>query len=283
MYRFLLSARWIGLALLMVVGAAAMVGLGLWQLDRYYTRTEINNRIDSAAERPATALTEAMVAPSPAKAGVVGPVPSEQLAWTMVTVTGRYDAAHEILARARTVNSDVGFEVITPLVLADGTAVLVDRGWIAASERGASEPPNVPPPPAGEVTVTGRIHAPETRADAPEPFGKAKSVRHVAPQQIAPAVPYALYGAYVTLETQSPPAAPAFVPIPPNHQDAAMNAGYVAQWWLFAVLTLVGFGYLARREARAGSPDDHDDRPLDRLAGLELDRTGEPTSAAYTA
>ena len=50
-----------------------------------------------------------------------------------VTVTGRYDPAHEILARVRTLHDNVGFEVITPLVLADGTAVLVDRGWIPAA------------------------------------------------------------------------------------------------------------------------------------------------------
>jgi hypothetical protein len=48
--------------------------------------------------------------------------------------------------------------------------------------------------------------------------------------------------AYITLESQTPPADAAFALIPPD-QNAGMNAGYVVQWWLFAVLTLVGFGY----------------------------------------
>ena len=88
---------------------------------------------------------------------MVGPAPSNKLSWTMVTVTGRYDAAHVVLARSRSVNSDVGFEVITPLVLADGTAVLVDRGWIAPSEQGAAQLPAVPPPPSSALPSQIRL------------------------------------------------------------------------------------------------------------------------------
>jgi cytochrome oxidase assembly protein ShyY1 len=67
-----------------------------------------------------------------------------------------------------------------------------------------------------------------------------------------------LYGAYLTLEQQTPPADPAFLTIPPDHENAAMNAGYVIQWWAFAVLTLAGYGYLVWREAHAtdGEPVD---------------------------
>jgi cytochrome oxidase assembly protein ShyY1 len=267
-YRFLLSPRWIGLGLLMTLAAATMVGLGLWQLDRYHTRTDINNRIDGASGRQPVSLGQALSPPSPGRAGVVGPAPTADRSWTMVTVTGRYDGSHEILARSRTVNGQVGFEIITPLVLADGAAVLVDRGWIAPSQQGAGQLPTVPKPPTGDVTVVGRVHAAESRADLAEPLGTALSVRHIAPQQLASSIPLPLYGAYVTLESQTPPADPALVPIPPDHQDAAMNAGYVAQWWMFSLMTLLGFGYLAYREAHA-SPDSHD-----------ADRAAEPTPAS---
>ena len=270
-YRFLLSSRWIGLGLLMTVAAATMVGLGLWQLDRYHIRTDINNRIDSASQRKPVTLAQALRPPSPARAGVVGPAPSADMSWTMVTVTGRYDAKHEILARSRTVNGQVGYEILTPLVLADGTAVLVDRGWLAPSDLGAAKAPTVPTAPTGDVTVVGRVHAPESRADQAEPFQNVLSVRHIAPEQIAGSVPLPLYGAYLTLETQTPPADPAFVPIAPDHQDAAMNAGYVAQWWMFSLLTLFGFGYLAYREAHP-KPDSQDPRE-------DIDPTVDPTAA----
>ncbi len=240
MYRFLLSPRWIGLALLMAVAAVVMGFLGQWQLDRFHTRSDINTRIDTATANPPLPFADVRTAPGQ-------PLPEN---WIRVTVTGRYDPEHELLARARTVGEGVGFEIITPLVLADGTAVLIDRGWLPAAAGGAAVAPEIPPAPSGEVTVVGRVHAPESRATAPEPFANTLAVRRIAPAAIADVLPYPVFGAYLTLEEQTPPADPAFVAILPNHENATMNAGYVAQWWLFAIATLIGYIYLARREAR---------------------------------
>ena len=247
MYRFLLSKQWIALGLLMVTAAAVMVWLGVWQLHRYQYRTDLNTRIDAAASqvRP---LTEVLTAPAGVP-GSVGPAPDAELNWSMVTVTGRYDPTHEILARVRTLDATMGFEVITPLVLADGTAVLVDRGWLPATSEVATDAPTIPAAPSGEVTVVGRVHAPESRASKPEPFAGGLAVRRIDPAQLTEAVPYPLYGAYITLASQTPPADPALTPIPADHENAAMNAGYVVQWWAFALLTLFGFGYVAYRHA----------------------------------
>jgi cytochrome oxidase assembly protein ShyY1 len=252
----MLTPRWIGLGLLMTLAAATMVGLGLWQLDRYHQRTDTNNRIDSATANPPIPLTQALAAPQPARPGTVGAAPAGDVTWSVVTATGRYDPAHQILARARTVNGLVGFEVVIPLVLSDGTAILVDRGWVPPAESGASTPPAIPAAPTGNVTVIGRIHAPESKASPAEAFGNSLAVRRIAPDQLAASIPHPLYGAYLTLQTQSPPADPAFVAIAPDHQDAGMNAGYVVQWWMFSLLTLAGFGYLARREAHPPSTSD---------------------------
>jgi hypothetical protein len=49
----------------------------------------------------------------------------------------------------------------------------------------------------------------------------------------------------------------AFTAIPADLENSTMNAGYVVQWWAFALLTLVGFGWAARREAR-GPVEDFD-------------------------
>src|ERR671921_1462337 len=112
----------------------------------------------SAAPVPLTSLLGRPAAP-----GTAGPAPGEDLAWTKVTVTGRYDPAHEIQARGRTVDGSVGFEIVTPLVLPDGTAVLVDRGWVPPAEGGAIAAPVASPPPTGTVTVVGQIHLSESK------------------------------------------------------------------------------------------------------------------------
>ena len=63
-----------------------------------------------------------------------------------------------------------------------------------------------------------------------------------------------------------------FAAIPSDHQNAAMNLGYVVQWWAFAALTLVGFGWVARREAHGSDRFD--------LAELYTDHPDAPVSPA---
>jgi cytochrome oxidase assembly protein ShyY1 len=249
MYRFVLSARWIGLGLLMTFAAAVMVGLGFWQLHRYYYRTAINNSIDAAAVAAPVPLSAVLKPPAGTEPGTVGPDAPGGAGSTRVSVTGRYDEGHEILARARTVNDTIGFEIVTPLVLDDGTALLVDRGWIPSPPDGVSAPA-VPPAPSGTVTVLGRIHASESSPDQPQTYGGHVSIRRIAPASVASSLPYPVYGAYVTMDAQTPPKDPRFVAVAPDHENAGMNAGYVAQWWSFAVLTLAGYVYLVMKEAR---------------------------------
>jgi cytochrome oxidase assembly protein ShyY1 len=283
-YRFLLSPRWVGLAALMCLAATVMVGLGFWQLHRYHERSTVNDRIDRAGHTAPVPLRSVLEEPD--RTGTAGPAPPARTAWTRVSVSGAYDPGHEILARERTVQGEVGFEVLTPLVLADGSAVLVDRGWIPPARMGTAALPVIPPVPAGQVEVVGRVHAPESRASAADLVEGVLQVRRIGPALLAGQLPYALYGAYLTLESQNPPSDPTFVAIPPDHQNAAMNAGYVAQWWLLALLALVGYGYLAVREAQYRQGPMHRNwlRATDRLDDLDLldalDRPGSPLPPA---
>ncbi len=264
-YRFLLTPRWLGALALTLVAAVAMVLLGNWQLDRYHERSAVNERIDAGLRMTPVPLADAVAAPT-GGAGTVGPVPAEERTWTKVTVTGRYDTSNVVLVRGRSVDRTVGFEVLTPLVLADGTAVLVDRGWIPPAPGGdATAQPVVPAAPAGDVTVTGRIRPgeegslPVARRD-----GKLETRRIVLPR-LAAELPYPVYGGYVLLDEQTPPADPVFKAIPVGYTNNWQNFGYVIQWWIFAAMTVFGYGYFARRDAhrRAGLVRE---RPADRAA-----------------
>nr|WP_269440598.1 SURF1 family protein [Micromonospora tarapacensis] len=261
----MLTPRWLGILSLALVAATVMVLLGNWQLERYHGRTAINERIDAGLRMAPVPLRAALPAPTGGP-GTVGPPPAPERTFTRVTVTGRYDTDTVVLVRGRTVESRVGFEVVTPLVLADGTAVLVDRGWIPPAPGGAVAQPQVPPAPAGEVTVEGRVHASES-GDARVAWraGRLES-RRVSVPQLAGELPYPLHGAYLLLDEQTPAADPAFRAVPVGHTNNWQNLGYVVQWWIFAAMTLFGYGWIARREARrlAGVVDE---RPRDRAAG----------------
>jgi cytochrome oxidase assembly protein ShyY1 len=245
-YRFLLTPRWLGYFALTVAAAVVMGFLGSWQFHRYEQRSAINARIDAAATSEPAPL-ESVLPPPTGGAGTAGPPPAPDKTWLRVSLTGRYDPEHEVLVRLRTLEGRVGFEVLTPLVLADGSAVLVDRGWIAPKPENPTVPAEVPAAPTGTVTVVGRVHAPESRAGGVERVDGRLQARRISPAALASTLPYRIYGAYVTEE----PAQDGLVAIEPRRENAWQNGGYTIQWWLLAALAFVGFGYLARREARA--------------------------------
>lgn len=273
MYRFLLTPRWLGYLAVTLIAAVVMVELGNWQLDRYRARSEINARIDAADHAVPVELPQALPRPG-GEPGTVGPPPSGEAEWTRVTVTGRYDTANTVLVRNRSVNGRVGFEVLVPLVLTDGPAVLVSRGWVPPpAGAGAMVQPDVPEPPVGEVTVVGRLRRPNQAEDPVTREHGLLETRRIALASIAAHLPYPIYGGYVMLDTEDPPASTALVPIPVRHENSWQNLGYVAQWWIFAGMTLVGFGWFAHREARerqqANRADQH---RVDRTDRVDTDR-----------
>jgi hypothetical protein len=139
--------------------------------------------------------------------------------------------------------------------LADGSAVLIDRGWIPPSDGGAIAAPTVPAAPDGDITVIGQIHLSESR---PTPIAHRDGrldTRRISVPQLAREMPYPVYGAYVLLTKQTPPADSVFTQIPIDHEDAWQNGGYTVQWWLFAAMALYAFGWQARKEA-SPSPAD---------------------------
>lgn len=265
----MLTPRWLGLAALALVLASVMVLLGNWQLDRYRSRSAINDRIDAAANSTPAPLAARLPAPGNT-AGTAGSAPPAAAEWSPVQVSGRYDPAHEILARARTVNGQVGVEVVTPLVLPDGSAVLVDRGWIPPAPSGAAAVPDIPPAPTGDVTVVGRVHLSESRPGPLDHRDRFIAVRRIAVPQLAAELPYPIYGAYVLLDSQTPAADPHLTAVPSRRENAWQNGGYVAQWWLLAALTLIGYVWLVRREARGSSAFDSAVRNLADSDGARL-------------
>lgn len=254
MYRFLLTSRWLGLLALALTAAAVMGMLGNWQLKRYQERSAINDRIDANSTAAPVPLTEVLPAAGTSRA-TAGPPPPEGAEYTRVTVTGRYDDDHIVLVRGRTVNGRVGFEVLAPLVLDDGSAVLVDRGWVPAPGEATSQP-QIPPAPAGEVTVVGLVRLPESRTDRISRRDGRLETRRIAVPDLARHLPYPVYGGYLLLREQDPPADPAFTTIPVGHENNWQNGIYALQWWLFALMTLVGFGWLAHREAHDRRRED---------------------------
>lgn len=247
--RLLVAVRRAGYAATALVMAGAMVLLGNWQWDRYQDRRANNARLQASSVAEPVPLND--VVPRPGTAGAAGPAPAAAKQWTMVTAAGRYDNARQILARNRTVNGRVGFEVLTPLVLSDGTAIIVNRGWIEAPVGDALARPAIAPAPPGQVTVVGRLHFSESGPRPLQRPGGRIEVRRISLSQLAPQLPYPMYGVYVLRAEQVPEAADALLPIPVSTENAWQSGAYAIQWWLFAAATVAWYVWAVYRALTA--------------------------------
>ncbi len=175
------------------------------------------------------------------------------LTYRKVWASGTFDAAHEVILFGRSMSAEEpGNHVLTPLVLDDGSAILVDRGWVPLSME-------VPPideaaPPSQRVRVTGLLYAAEASG---EPASQAiTSLPDVDITRIGGALPYPLAPVYLRLQSQSPPQEgelPRLEPLPPLDEGPHLN--YAIQWFIFASISLIGFAVLTVRESgrRPGS------------------------------
>ncbi|WP_335936033.1 SURF1 family cytochrome oxidase biogenesis protein [Streptomyces sp. PTD5-9] len=244
MYRFLLTRQWLLLALLVLVLIPTMVELGFWQLHRHEHRVAQNALISRnlrADPVPVASLT------SPGHT-----VPRSDY-WRTVSATGVYDTAHEVVVRRRTSNDDrVGVHVLTPFDLKGGGTVLVDRGWVPSAESQRAFP-RVPPPPSGEVTVTGRLKADETTgssgikdiSDLPD-----RQVMLINSGQESERLSRPVFGGYIEQTAPEPSGGSPELIAAPDDGSIGPHMAYAVQWWLFAAAVPVGYVVLARREKR---------------------------------
>ena len=72
--------------------------------------------------------------------------------------SGRYDDAHQVLLDNQLRNGQPGYHVLTPLRSSDGSAILINRGWVALGESRQVLPVLAAPP--EPVTITGRLAQP---------------------------------------------------------------------------------------------------------------------------
>ncbi|CAM3145756.1 SURF1-like protein [Stackebrandtia soli] len=237
-----MSLRWLGLTALALVLIAVCAFLGTWQYDRYEARAAVNDR-----------MVEAQHDESPADVTSVVDVeepPASDAAWTRVTATGYFDEDGQILIRNRSVNGKTGYEVVTPLILDDGRAVLVNRGWIPPSTEGALAVPEVPSAPAGEITISGTVHPSEGERGEINTVEGVTQARSINIDLIAGTLSYPVLAGFITDDDPGD----GLVGIPVVAERSWQNFAYAYQWWLFAAMIPVGLFVLARRDIRTVAP-----------------------------
>ena len=205
-----------------IVAIAIFVAAGEWQRGRMGQKQALRAQFELAYQ------------------AVPVPLPAASEDWSIwryraVVAEGVFDAQRQILLDNKVHRGRIGFYVVTPLLLHDGRAVLIDRGFVAGTGSRAALPSA--PPPAGIVTVRGRVNIPPARylelARVPQAgpvwqnldparFSEATGIA-VLPIVVEQA---AVDGAAESLSRGS---------TPPDFGDARHRV-YMVQWYAFAAL-----------------------------------------------
>ena len=238
------SRRWILTTLLVVAGAAVCARLGIWQLDRLKQRRAFNAHVYAVRAEPALDL--------PAGAGNED---LEDMEYRAAQATGRYDFGHQVAIRNQYNGDQYGFHLITPLLMFDGEAVLVDRGWIPAE--GNTNPANWHKYDSMEQpTVHGIIRVSQSTpgfggiADPTLTQGQ-KSMDlwiYVNIPRISQQMPYPILPVYIQLDPDPSRTNPPIPFQPELDLSEGPHQGYAIQWFSFAALLLTGYPFYVRKQ-----------------------------------
>ncbi|MBE0672289.1 MAG: SURF1 family protein [Anaerolineales bacterium] len=235
------SRKWLLTTLLAFLGAAVCVRLGIWQLDRLEQRRAFNTQVES------------MRAAEPLDLNIELPEDISAMEWRAVTVIGKYDFENQIALRNQYNGDQYGYHLVTPLHF-NGTAVLVDRGWIPAE--GNSSPADWRAyDDEGEVTVTGQIRLGQVKPafggveDALPDNGEMLFVwNNLNLEQIAAQLEFPILDVYIQPNVEAGDTIPPFPFQPVVEISEGSHFGYALQWFTFATILFVGYPFYLRKQ-----------------------------------
>jgi surfeit locus 1 family protein len=169
---------------------------------------------------------------------LASPVDPASLLHRTVTLRGRWMPEHTVYLDNRQMNDRPGFYALTPLMLDDGSAVLVQRGWLPRDPADRTHI-TAPPPPAGRVQVQGRIALDSPRlfefdAAASGPIRQNLHVASYAQETALPLRPLII----VQEDGQSAPADGLLRQWPVPAADVSKHYGYAFQWFAMSALIM---------------------------------------------
>lgn len=210
-----------------LVTAVVCVRLGLWQLRRLDERRALN----------ATRVARLALPPLEVdgRRGLDAALTDRR-----AVAEGRFDFARELVLVGRSFRGVPGVRLVTPLRLVDGSALLVERGWVPSPDGRSIDVASYREP--EQARVTGVLLDGSATDEPPVPVDSAwpHYMRRASPAALRRAYPYPLL-ALVLRRTAPPDVAPhglRLVPLP--QLSSGPHLSYAIQWFAFATIAIVG-------------------------------------------
>ena len=239
--RRMFGRKWLLTTLLVFLGTALCIRLGIWQLDRLDQRRAFNAQVTSMRAMP------------PLDINSEGTDSIETMEWRAVTISGEYDFENQVAIRNQYYRDQYGYHLLTPL-LYNGTAVLVDRGWIPADGNSAPSDWRKYDEP-GVMTVTGQIRLGQSKpafggvADALPADGSPLWLWNNGDvEKIALQMPYSILKVYIQPDMNEDDDMPPIPYQPEVELTEGPHFGYALQWFTFATILFVGYPFFLRKQ-----------------------------------
>ncbi len=239
----LLLLRWWWRTLLIFIAIGVMVRLGVWQLDRLEQRRALNATIREQLSLPPVSINDAWP-----------DVDVQALRYRRIVARGEFDFEHQFTLTNQRRDGDIGIHLITPLRLEGREeAILVDRGWLPQrfSDPALWSQFDIP----GPVTVIGymglRGLPPRGRSVSP-PDAETRTAYYIDPEAVQTQVAYPLLPFYLEWTEGRDQE----LPYPPSREfdlSDGPHLGYAIQWFAFALIFALGYGYWVYRAARGST------------------------------
>ncbi|GAB2804742.1 SURF1 family protein [Dyella kyungheensis] len=236
----------VALALLTLLGVvlfAGFVALGTWQVYRLGWKRELIARVDARAH--------ALPSPAPARAQWRD-LTAQSSEYSHVALRGTFAHDQQTLVWAST-DLGSGYWVVTPLRQADGSVVLVNRGFVLTDWCGISG--RCERGPQGEVDLTGLLRMSEQgnfirHNDPARDSWYTRDVSGIAAKRgLRDVAPYfvdedAAPGSLAAGQRTWPQGGLTVIAFPNNHLS------YLITWYVLALMVLAAGVYVARDELR---------------------------------
>jgi cytochrome oxidase assembly protein ShyY1 len=230
MYRFLFRPKWIGFHLLCILGVILMVYLSLWQFHRLDDRKAFNREV---TERSSLSVVDV---------GNLDISDPAAVQWRPAGARGTYLPDEQVLIVNRSQGGVAGMNVLTPLLLDDGRAIIVNRGFIALN----GTPPVAP---SGEVKVVGLLRSTEgrTTGQAREASGELTEFFRLDIARLQEQIEPELLNVALVAEVSEPADSTTLLPVSSPELSEGSHLSYAIQWLIFATAVIVGWILAVRK------------------------------------